>query len=195
MSGKEERRLLEDNRIIELYFERSGAALTETSAKYGGYCKTIAYNILQNAEDTEECLNDTLQKLWELIPPLRPDSFKTFAGRIIRNIALNRRKRETAARRGGGRACEALDELEECLAAKDTVEGEVDRNLLREAIDRFLYGLPREKRMVFVRRYWYMSGVREISEDYGIGAGKVKSMLFRMRAELRKYLEKEGIEI
>lgn len=186
---------MEDEQIIELYFGRSQTALAETSAKYGGYCKTIAYNILQNAQDTEECLNDMLHKLWELIPPERPGCFKAFAGRIVRNIALNRAKREKAARRGGGRREETLGELAECLADKNTVEGEVDKNQLRELIDRFLGTLPKEKRVIFVKRYWYMAGIREIAEECASSEGKIKSMLFRMRRELKEYLEREGIEV
>ena len=184
---------MEDRQIIALYNERSEAALSETEKKYGRYCRTIAYNILNNEEDSEECVNDTWLRAWEAIPPQCPESLAAFLGKITRNLALNLYKHKNREKRGGGQTMLVLDELAECVPGTDSTEETVEEVLLTEVLNGFLEELPTEKRKIFMRRYWYMSSVKEIAKDYGLSESKVKMTLLRLRSKLKTVLEKEGI--
>lgn len=182
-----------DEEILELYWARSEEAITATAEKYGGYCLAIARNILGSSADAEECVNDAYLSVWNSIPPGRPESLAGFLGKITRNAALNRRQREKAKKRGSGQAELALSELEDCVPAVVSVEQGVEDGLLTAALERFLFAQTQPKRNIFIRRYWYLSPIRDIAKEYGMSQSKVKSMLFRMRKELKSHLEKEGI--
>lgn len=186
---------MDDCEIVELYWERSESAVTETAKKYGRYCLSIAENILHDRRDSEECVNDTYLRAWESIPPNRPSMLSTYLGKITRNLALNRQRNHTAKKRGRGQMPLVLDELEECIPALDTTGSIVDDIVLRETLDRFLETLPETARIIFVRRYWYMSPIREIAEDLKISESRVKMSLLRSRDGLREMLTKEGITI
>ncbi len=186
---------MEDKEIIELYYGRSEAAIEQTATKYGAYCHAIAYNILADEQDSEECVQDSYLKLWNAIPPKRPNCLRSFLGRITRNLALDRWDREKAQKRGGGALPLALDELGECVAGGSGPEAALDRGALTEAINAFLGELSSGARQVFVRRYWYLDSVREIARKTGGTEGSVKTSLSRSRAALRNKLEKEGFII
>ena len=185
---------MEDNRIVELYFERSEAAISETQKKYGKYCQYIAYSILNSQLDAEECVNDTYIRAWESIPPQRPQILKSFLGKITRNIALDRYDRLHALKRGGNAGL-ALEEIGECIP--DTKDGREmsDEIALKEAINGFLASLPKQTRIIFMRRYWYLSPIAHISGDLGLSVNNVKVILMRTRKKFKEYLEKEGISI
>lgn len=184
---------MEDNRIVELYFERSEAAISETQKKYGKYCQYIAYSILSSQLDAEECVNDTYIRAWESIPPERPQILKSFLGKITRNIALDRYDRLHAIKRGGNVEL-ALDEIGECIPSGDGREMS-DEIALKEAINGFLASLPKQTRIIFMRRYWYLSPVKNIAGDLGLSVSNVKVILMRTRKKFKEYLEKEGISI
>jgi len=184
---------LEDHAIIALFWARQERALEETDRKYGRYCWTIAYNILRSREDSEECVNDTWLRAWNAIPPQRPAILSAFLGRITRNLSLDRYKAGRTGKRGGGQLLVALEELETCLSAGDTVEQLVEEAELSRSIDRFLRTLPEKERCVFLRRYWYVDTTLEIARRYKMSEGTVKSMLHRTRQKLRTYLEQEGV--
>ena len=186
---------MQDDRIIQLYWERSQDAIRETDQKYGKYCHTIAWNILYSKEDSEECVNDTWLKAWDAIPPSRPQLLKAFLGTITRNLALNRYEKAHAKRRGQCETTVCLDELSECVAGDHPQDQLLDRMVITECLNRFLDSLKPEERKLFVRRYWYMSTVKEIAEMYGISESKVKMSLLRTRGKLRETLVKEGIPI
>lgn len=186
---------MEDEKIIELYFARSEAAITETSAKYGAFFRGISRNILRSEQDAEECVNDTYLRAWNSIPPKRPEKLPAYLGRIVRNLSLNRWNKLNAAKRGAGEVPLALEELGECIPAADTIQRECDRAELSNALNLFLRGLDEEKRTVFLRRYWYLVPVKDIAEQLGMTESKVKSMLLRTRGQLRQFLEKEEIAI
>lgn len=186
---------MDDRQIIALYNERSEAALTETANKYGRYCHAIAYNILFDAEDSEECVNDTWLRVWETIPPQCPDNLSAFLGKITRNLAINRYKHNRREKRGGGQMPLVLEELGECIPGADSTEETAGEALLVEVLNRFLAELSLEKRKIFMRRYWYMSSVKEIAEDFGMSESKVKMTLLRLRSRLKTFLEKEGIPV
>lgn len=184
---------MEDAQIIELYWRRSEDAIAETERKYGHYCRTISFNILGSAEDSEECVNDTYLKTWSLLPPARPTIFSAFLARLTRNLSLDRYRARSADKRGGGQLPLALDELSVCVPGPDSVADFVERQSLTEALDRFLSTLKPEPRRIFLQRYWYVRGIREIAADLRISESKVKMSLFRTRAALKAHLEKEGI--
>lgn len=183
---------MDDKQIIELYNERSEAAISATADKYGKLCYYIAYHILYNDEDSKECVNDTYMKTWQVIPPQYPNNLSAFLGKITRNLAINRYKFYTREKRGKGQVMVVLEELSDCLAASDTVEQTMDEKYLVEVLNRFLGDLPAEKRKIFMRRYWYVSPVKEIAEDFGISESKVKMILLRTRNKLKQVLVKEG---
>jgi len=186
---------MNDNDIIELYNKRSEDAIKETDKAYGRYCRSLTFAILGNREDSEECVNDTYMRLWELIPPKRPPRLGAFTAKIARNLALNRRESLAADKRGGGMSAVDYDEISECLPAGDTVEKKADENELTAALERFLRTLGTEKRQIFLKRYWGFMSVSAISSEMGISVEKVKTTLHRTREKLRKFLEKEGVDI
>lgn len=186
---------MEDQAIIQLYWERSEQALDETEQKYGEYCRAIAHNILHSREDAEECVNQAYLQAWNSIPPNRPNLFSAYLGKITRNLALNRYRQGRAKKRGGNTVELALEELDGCIPAEDTVEKQLDAAAFGEIISRFLKNLPELECNVFLRRYWYLDPVREIAQRYRMSASRVKSMLFRTRARLKEYLQKEGIAL
>lgn len=186
---------MKDNEIIALYWERNEAAIERTAEKYGSYCRTISYNILNSDEDAEECVNDTWLGAWKSMPPQRPNRLATYLGKITRNLSLNRLKKHTAEKRGGSQTDLALSELEECIPASATVEQIAEEKELVASINRFLYAQPEQKRNIFIRRYWYLYSIRDIAVAYQMSESKVASALFRMRSELKAHLEKEGISL
>lgn len=186
---------MEDTQIVALYWARDEAALAESERKYGGYCRAIALGILENREDAAECVNDAFFRAWEAMPPRRPARLDTFLGRLTRNLSLDRWRARRARKRGGGQAELALSELEECLPASGCPERELEAQALAESLNRFLEGLPREKRVLFVQRYWYLRSVEDLAAMHGMGKNTAASTLFRLRAALRKHLEKEGFTV
>ncbi len=185
---------MEDHEIVALFWARSEEAIRQASSKYGRYCRYIAEGILHSREDSEECVNDALLQAWRTIPPHRPERLAVFLGKITRNLSLNRWERERAQKRGGGEVSLALEELQDCLPAPNS--GQLVEDLaLSEACNRFLAALPAEARKIFLRRYWYFSPVKEIAADYGLSESKVKMSLLRSRKKLKRWLEKEGIDL
>ena len=183
---------MEDIKIIELFFSRDESALLQTSAKYGAYCSSIAFNVLGNSEDANECMNDTLLRAWNSIPPQKPENLKAYLGRIARNLAIDRYDRNTAEKRGGGQYELALEELAECVADTQDHSGASD---LAQIINAFLKKQEKEKRIIFVKRYFYMEPVKQIAKDMSLSESNVKTTLFRLRNSLREELSKEGISI
>lgn len=186
---------MDDSKIIELYMDRSEQAISETAKKYGRYCHYIAYTILRNDEDSEECVNDTYLRTWDSIPPKCPSKLQTFLGKITRNLSLNKWEKFSAEKRGAGQISLVLDELTECIPHEENVDHITEDMVIRDTINRFLDHLPSETRKIFVRRYWYMSPVKEIAHEYGLSESKVTVTLFRSREKLKYILEKEGIKL
>ena len=184
---------MEDEKIVDLYWQRSDLAISETNQKYGRYCHTIAYNICGTDEDAEECVNDTWFRAWNLMPDQRPSVLSAFLGRITRNIAINLIKTKNRIKRGGGEAVLALDELEECIPGGRNPEQALEEKELEEAIGRFVSQLPQPEKTIFILRYWRVAPIDEIAEKLQFSNGKIKSSLFRTRRKLRDYLQEEGL--
>ncbi len=186
---------MDDSRIVELYQERSESAIAETQVKYGRYCFYIAYNILADEWEAEECVNDTYSAAWNSIPPHKPSRLSTFLGKITRNLAINRYHKSKAKKRYNGTDL-ILDELAEVIGDTASSESAItDSLILRDAINSFLARQRADHRIVFVRRYWYMSSIDEISRDTGLTQSYVKLILHRLRCKLRDYLIERGVEI
>jgi len=186
---------MKDNEIIELYWDRDEAAITATADTYGNYCYSIAYNILCNNEDAEECVNDTWLNAWKSIPPQRPNRLSTYLGKISRNLSLNRYKLFTTQKRGKGQVEIALSELEGCVPAQIDMEQITDEMVLVNAIETFLRAQPRTERNIFIGRYWYLYPIRDLAGAYRMSESKIVSLLYRMRNKLKLHLEKEGVSL
>lgn len=183
---------MEDACIVELYLARSERAIEETAAKYGKYCYTIAFQILGNAEDAEESVNDTYLRAWNSIPPHRPAILSTFLGKITRRVSIDKWRGKTAEKRGNGEMTLALDELSDCVPGSQGVEHEMETAELAKAINRFVALLPVTERRIFICRYWYFDPVCAIADQFGFSQSKVKMTLHRLRKKLLAYLEKEA---
>ncbi len=186
---------MEDDKIIALYWARKEEAISETDRKYGSYCRSISFRILNDKEDSEECVSDTWLHTWNAIPPGKPEFLAGFLGKIVRNLSISKYRAGHAQKRGSGETQALLDELEECIPSGKSVEDEIEGRETAAAINRFLETLDAESRKIFVRRYFWAEPVKELAGNLNISEGKVKSQLFRMRAKLKMHLEKEGIAL
>lgn len=186
---------MDDEKIVQLYFERNEQAIQETANKYGSYCNSIAKNILGNNEDAEECVNDTYLSTWNSIPPHKPKMLSTFLGKIVRNIAFNRYKHNHADKRWDGELPLVLEELAECVSGNDNPTDAFVMKELVSAINQFLSTLTEVKRNIFIRRYWYTESIADIAKIYGMECTAVSMMLNRIRSKLHDYLIEQGYEI
>lgn len=182
---------MDDERIVELYWQRNENAISETAVKYGKYLHDISYRILVNTEDADECVNDTYSRAWDAIPPHRPSILSTFLGKITRRISIDRWRMRNAEKRGGGEIELALDELQNCISDNQSVEEVSEQKERINKINLFLSSLPDSERRVFLCRYWYLDSISSIARQFGFSESKVKSMLLRTREKLRVQLEKE----
>jgi RNA polymerase sigma-70 factor (ECF subfamily) len=178
---------MHDENIIQLFFERSEQAIGELDKKYGRVCHSVAYNILNNRQDAEECVNDAYLGTWNAIPPERPNPLLAFVCKIVRNLSLKRYEQNTAVKRNS-RYDVAMEELEGCLASSVTVEEEIEARELTEIIQSFLDSLTKENRVIFLRRYWFSDSYADIARQVGISEKNVSVRLTRLRKDLRKYL-------
>ncbi len=186
---------MEDEKIVELYLSKDESAISQTAQKYGTRLRQIADSILEDTQIAEECENDTYFKAWELIPPNEPKAYLfAFLGRIIRHIAIDRCRRNNSTKRQAV-FCELTAEMQECIPDKNRIEDMTEATELSRIINRFLSNCTQMQCDVFVRRYWFFDSISEICKRYGFSQSKVKTMLFRMREELRTYLEKEGYTV
>jgi len=184
---------MDDHQIIELYLSRDEQAIKETDAKYGKLCLRVAINILSNAEDSKECVNDTYLVVWNKIPPTRPNNFTAFICKITRNLSLKKLEAANAMKRTSA-AILSLDELEETLPDAH-ISPEIGDEELGKLISAFLRRQSENERNVFLRKYWFFDSIKDIADRYSFSENKVKSMLFHTRRKLQAYLEKEGIEL
>lgn len=183
---------MEDIAIIDLYWNRDEQAINETDIKYGKSLHTLSYRIVDDQEDAKECVNDTYHTAWTHIPPTRPEYFFAYLAKITRHFSFGKQDYKHAQKRDA-LMVELSDELENCIPAPDDYDRRMDSQEIGRVISDFLKQQPEDMRRVFVRRYWYMDSVSDISVMFSMSESKVKSSLFRMRNKLRDYLDKEGI--
>ena len=183
---------MDDNDIIELFWQRNQDAIVQTDLTYGPMCRALSRRILHNSEDAEECVNDSYYRLWERIPPERPQALGAYLSRIVRNVSLDRLRELGAVKRGGGAVAAVLDELRD-LSAPEDAQSRLLAKELGLAVDRFLRTQPERSRNLFLRRYFYFESRSEIAERYGMAVTQVSVTLSRTRKKLRKYLIEEGL--
>lgn len=183
--------MMDDAKIVDLYWAREESAISETDVKYGRMLNSLSYSLLSSFEDAEECVNDTYLAAWNRMPTERPLYLGAFLSKIVRCLSIDRYRAAHRAKRGGVDALTA--ELEECIPDTSTPDSELENGRLRESIDRFLRSLDEEKRAMFVRRYFFSQTTQYIADRLGVGESKVKTALYRMRVELRRRLESEGL--
>lgn len=185
---------MQDAQIIDLYFDRNEMAIEETDKKYGPYCHSIAVNILQNREDSQECVNDTWLKAWNAMPPQRPKFLRQFLGKITRHLSFDRYRADHAQKRGNGEMALALEELQNCVGGGDPAT-EAEFEELKVQINRFLLALSVRDRGIFLRRYFYVEEIPAIAQRYKLQESNVRLILSRTRQKLRNHLEKEGLSV
>ena len=181
-----------DEEIVALYWSRNEEAIRQTADTLGHYCYTVAYNILGNTEDAEECVNDTYLALWNAIPPARPASLKHFVTRILRNLALNRYKEQNRDKRGGGQVPLALEELSEVVSDTEDIPADYAKKELLKSISVFLRGCSARDRGIFLDRYVRLESTEALSARYRVKEAQVLLILSRTRKKLKAYLEMEG---
>ena len=183
---------MDDEAIIELYFARSERAIQETDAKYGPACRALSRQIVGDRRDAEECVNDAYLGAWNAIPPARPHPLLTFLCKLVRHIAISRWRANTAQKRD--RTGDVpLEELAECLPAAASVEDAAETEELTRLLDRFLEGLSREDRVIFLRRYWFCDPYALIAERTGLSEKNVSVRLVRVRKRLKNCLTEQGV--
>ncbi len=183
---------IEDKQIVDLFWQRDEAAIQYVAEKYGRRLRSVSYGIVKDSHTAEECENDTYVEAWNSMPPHRPNDYLyAFLARIIRHISLNCCRNQRRLKRSAF-ICELSDEMEQCIPVPDNCECRIDDIAFAEMLNTFLKSLSAEKRNIFLRRYWYLDSIADISDRFGLSESKVKSVLFRSRKKLREHLEKEG---
>ncbi len=179
--------MMEDKKIIDLFFERNEQAIPELDLKYGKICYTLSYNILNNRQDAEECVNDAYLGAWNSIPPARPSPLLSYLAKITRNISLKTYWRKNTAKRGGHCAI-AMQEIEACIADSKAVDDELEARELARMIEDFLDTLTVKERVIFMRRYAYMDTYADIAARVGISEKNVSVRLTYIRRKMKQYL-------
>ncbi len=179
--------MIDDEKIIEMFFERSEQGIRELDIKYGKICHNLSYNIVNNRQDAEECVNDAYLGAWKAIPPARPNPLLSYIAKIVRNISLKIYWRKEAAKRSGQYTA-ALEEIEGYIADRKTVEDEIETRELARIIGEFLDTLTLENRVIFMRRYWFADSYRDIAEFVGLSEKNISVRLTRIREKMKQYL-------
>ena len=185
---------MEDERIVELFWQRDEDAVTQTERKYGAYCYAVAFNVLSVREDAEECVSDAYRRAWDSIPPERPKLLRAWLGKVTRNLALNLWNKNHTQKRYSGFE-QLFGELEDCVPASGNVERSVDSAELGRVISEWLREQSELDRVLFVRRYWQGEALNALADEWGVSQNKLAQKMLRLRRSLRSALEREGVEI
>lgn len=181
---------MEDYRIVDLYWARNETAITESDLKYGKMLKSLSYSLLSSREDAEECVNDTYLGAWNAMPTARPEFLGAFLSKITRRLSIDRWRHDHREKRGG---IAAFEELNECIPSESSVETEYENGVLSQHLNSFLASLTKEKRIIFLRRYYFSQPLSLIAAELGMSEAKIKTVLFRLREKLREELEEAGL--
>ena len=186
---------MEDAEIVELYWARDEDAVGQTKTKYGAYLNRVAYNILADLEDSQECVSDTLLAAWRSMPDNRPKNLRTYLGKITRQVSIDLYRRRNRMKRYASEYAISLEELGDSFTDGRTPEDELNARLLTETVNRFLRTLPDEARNTFIGRYYFFDSVKNVARYCGMSESKCKSILYRTRQRLKVYLQKEGFDL
>ena len=183
-------RILSDEEIIALYWERNENAIKHTDYKYRAYLLKVAYNILKDMQDCEECLNDTYLSAWNTIPPERPYLLKAFLAAIIRNQSLMVGRRQKAQKRAAMSQAVSLSDLEDVLAdARETD----DVRMLAMVIEAYIASLDKDQRYIFLGRYYFGKSIDDIANEMGVSRSKISKQIAYIKQSLKQKLAEEGI--
>ena len=186
--------MIDDERIIDLFFKRDQQGIRELDIKYGKTCHSLSYNITNSKQDAEECVNDAYLGAWNTIPPTRPNPLLSYIVKIVRNISLKIYWRKQAAKRSGNYKI-ALEEIEGCIAGPQNVEDEIEARELARIIEEFLDTLTLENRVIFVRRYWFADSYKDIAELVGLTEKNISVRLTRIREKMKQYLIEREVSV
>lgn len=186
--------MIDDERIIDLFFKRDQQGIRELDIKYGKTCHSLSYNITNSKQDAEECVNDAYLGAWNTIPPTRPNPLLSYIVKIVRNISLKIYWRKQAAKRSGNYKI-ALEEIEGCIAGPQNVEDEIEARELARIIEEFLDTLTLENRVIFMRRYWFADSYKDIAELVGLTEKNISVRLTRIREKMKQYLIEREVSI
>lgn len=186
---------MEDAEIVDLYWARNEDAIAETKTKYGAYLTKVAYNILADQEDSQECVSDTYLAAWRSMPENRPKVLRTYLGKITRQVSIDLFRRRSRMKRYASEYAVSLEELGDSFTDGRTPETELDGKLLAEAVSCFLRNLPDDARNTFIGRYYFFDSLKDVARYCGMSESKCKSMLYRTRQSLKAYLQKEGFDL
>lgn len=184
--------MIDDEEIIDLFFERDQQGIRELDRKYGKICHNLSYNIVNSRQDAEECVNDAYLGAWNAIPPARPNPLLSYIVKIVRNISLKIYWRKAAAKRNSIYTV-AMQEIEACIADQKTVEDEVGARELARIIESFLDTLTAKERVIFMRRYAYIDTYADIANRVGISEKNVSVRLTCIRQKMKQYLTERGL--
>ena len=182
-----------DAEIVELYFQRDERAIQETMNRYHRYLMKVALQILGDEQDAEECVTDAYLTAWNSMPDYRPEVLSAYLIKIARQKSIDRLRYRQRQKRQGAEYAVSLEELGDVIEDPTSAVSEPDDNLLKEAIARFLKDLPADARHLFLGRYFYFDSLKDVASYCGMSESKAKSMLYRMRRKLKKFLKKEGL--
>ena len=181
---------MNDQALLELFYSRSESAISETQKVYGPMCQTIAWNLLGNREDAQECVNDAMYQLWDTVPPERPENLRAYLARITRNLAMKRLRHDNAKKRQA--VTVSFEEINQCIPSRMQAEDLLHSRELSRLLDTFLDTLDLQQRNLFLRRYWFFDSVKTLAASVRMSESKVKVTLHRIRKKLKEYLEKEA---
>ena len=186
--------MIDDERIIDLFFKRDQQGIRELDIKYGKTCHSLSYNITNSKQDAEECVNDAYLGAWNTIPPTRPNPLLSYIVKIVRNMSLKIYWRKQAAKRSGNYKI-ALEEIEGCIAGPQNVEDEMEARELARIIEEFLDTLTLENRVIFMRRYWFADSYKDIAELVGLTEKNISVRLTRIREKMKQYLIEREVSV
>lgn len=186
---------LTDKQIIDLYWQRDESAIEETDKKYGRALFRIAYNLLSDRMDCEECKNDTYVRVWNSIPPTRPRVLPAYLTEIMRRVAINKYKQKTSQRRVPSELTVSMDELRDSLQNEASPVSERDAAEIGKVINAFLREIPERRRYIFIERFYLAEPVEEIATELSVSVATVYREIERIRKDLKVYLERNDIYI
>ena len=186
--------MIDDEKIIEMFFDRSEQGIRELDMKYGKICHNLSFNIVNNRQDAEECVNDAYLGAWNAIPPAHPNPLLSYIVKIVRNVSLKNYWTKKAAKRNGHYTI-ALEEIEGCIADQKTVEDAIEVREFARVLEKFLDTLPLENRVIFMRRYWFADSYKDIAELMGLSEKNISVRLTRIREKLKQYLKEREVFI
>lgn len=188
---KENTLVMTEKDIIAQFLSRDEKAVENTKKYYGGIVRRCIAKVLAEKNDIEECENDTYLRVWNLIPPDKPENFAAYIRKVARYMALSLLKKKD---KGNNISIEeSYEELGESIISKTAgPEEQLEAAELARAISAFLAGKSKEKRVMFVKRYWYYESVKNIASEMEISETNVTTVLARLRNELKEELIRQG---